>query len=661
MSAPEVQPIKTNFTAGELSPRLMGRVDLSRYFNGCRTLENFIVMPHGGIIARPGSRHVCEVKDSSKPTKLISFEFSETESYILEFGDQYIRFFSNNGQVVETAKNITGVTQANPAVVTSAGHGYSNGDHVWIAAVAGMTELNGRRFTVANATANTFELSGVDSTAFGAYVSGGTVSKVYEKTSPYSTTDIFELQVAQSADVMYIVHRSHAPRKLSRTAHTNWTLATPSFTGVTFSTLNNYPGAVAFHEERLWFAGTNAETQTLWGSKSGDYENFTIGANPDDALKYTISSDQVNSIRWMSAGKVLTVGTIGGEFNLSSNDNNDAITPDNVKISRETTHGSALLRPVRVSNAVIFVQRAKRKMREFTYNFEQDSFIGADLTILSEHIIRSGVKDLAYQQEPNGNIWIVRNDGQLAVLTYQKDQQVFGWSRQILGGSYSGGAAVVESVGVIPDDNEDQVWLVVKRTINGSTKRYIEYLTEPFYGETEAEKKLAVQMDSSVTYNGAPVTTVAVYDHLIGQSVVILADGKVKPAQIVPANGKITLTEAASIITIGLSYTPKVRTVNFEPGNPKGTSQGKIGRVSAVAIRFYQTLGGFAGYDADYMDEINFSPDGVTMNQSPAIFTGDRKIPFPKGHASELWVQYEQRQPLPVTILSMMPEYSINP
>lgn len=659
--AAEVQPIKTNFTAGEISPRLMGRIDVNRYFNGARILENFIVMPHGGCIARPGTRFVCEVKDNTKAVKLIPFEFSEDESYVLEFGDSYIRFFSNDGQVVNSTQNITNITQAATAVVTCAGHGYTNGQHVWLRSVGGMTEVNGRRFTVANATANTFELSGENSTSYGAYTSGGTVASVYEISSPYGPNEIFELQVAQSADVMYIVHRNITPRKLTRTAHTNWTLSAPAFTSITFAAVGDRPGAVAFHEERLWFGGTDNETQTAWASKSGSYEDFTIGANPDDALKYTISTDQVNSIRWMSAGKILTIGTIGAEFNVSSDDNNAAITPDNVKISRETTYGSATFRPIRLGNSVLFVQRAKRKFREFAYNFEQDGYLGSDLTILSEHILREGVKDLAYQQEPDGNIWFARQDGQLVALTYQKDQQVFGWSRSILGGT----SAIVESVAVIPDETQDQLWLSVKRTINGSTKRYIEYMTPPFYGTTEAEKKLAVQVDSSLTYNGTPVDTVSGLNHLIGQEIAILADGKVKPRQTVPATGKITINEECGIITIGVPFTPKVRTVNFEPGNPLGTAQGKTARISHVSFRFYQTLGGWFGYgtadDDGDMQELTFDDDGVTMDQSPAIYSGDKRAPFPKGYTTSPWVQYEQRDPLPACILAVMPEYRVNP
>ena len=224
-----VHPFQTNFTSGELTPKLAGQVDFKKYNNGVETMENMTVFPQGGTTRRYGSRFVCEVKNSANATRLIPFEFNVTQSYILEFGDQYIRFYKDNGQIVETAKNITGITQASPAVVTSSSHGYSNGDHVWINSVAGMTELNGRRFTVAGVTTNTFQLSGIDSSSYTAYSSSGTAEKVYEISTSYTTAQVFDLQFTQSADTMYIVHPAHEPTKLTRSGHTSWTLAEVDF------------------------------------------------------------------------------------------------------------------------------------------------------------------------------------------------------------------------------------------------------------------------------------------------------------------------------------------------------------------------------------------------------------------------------------------------
>jgi hypothetical protein len=663
----EVQPIKTSFNAGELSPRLAGRVDVSKYQFGCAILENFIVLAHGGFKRRPGSRFVQEVKDSTRKTRLLSFIFNEDQSYILEFGHQTLRFFTDGGILTETAKNITAATKANPVVITSAAHGFSNGDQVIIAGVVGMTQLNtGHPFTVANKTTDAFELQGINGTAYGTYVSGGTVARVYTVTTPYTEDDLSLLKDTQSADVAYLFHRSYAPRKLSRLGAANWTLTTPSFTGVTFNSANNYPGCGVFHEQRLIMAGTNAEPQAVWGSKINDYENYTIGTNDDDAFKYTIATDKVNQIRWLTSGKVLGCGTVGAEFSIGSTDLKESITPTNVRVLRETTHGSADVSPVQVESSVLFVQRARRKVREFVYDYQADGYIAPDVTILAEHILRKGdgLVDLAYQEEPDSNVWGVRKDGQCVTLTFQKAQEVAGWGRQILGGT----DAVVESVAVIPSEDEDQVWLCVKRTINGVARRYIEYLTPTFYRSSTTDKEQAVFSDCSLTYEGTATNMVSGLEFLEGQTVQILADGRVRPDDVV-TDGKVYLPagSTAEIITVGLKCPCRIRTMNFDTGNPKGSAQGRLARITGCIVRVYETLGGKIGHSSltddefESLEELYLDSGGIIMDESPDLFTGD--LPFtrmPTGFTRDPHIEYLNDQPLPVTILAMMPTFQVN-
>ena len=229
-----VSTIVTNFQSGELTPRLEGRVDLQKYNAGVQTLQNMVVFPQGGITRRTGSFYVHSSKGGGE-VRLVNFEFGadtaseEPVSYVLEFGLNYIRFYNDEKILTEATKSISGITAANPAVVTSSSHGYSNGDRVFIKGIVGMTELNNREFTVANKTTNTFELSGIDSSAFTAYSSGGTSGKIVEITTTYTVTQVKELTFAQSADVMFIAHRSHAPAQLTRTTATSFTLADVDF------------------------------------------------------------------------------------------------------------------------------------------------------------------------------------------------------------------------------------------------------------------------------------------------------------------------------------------------------------------------------------------------------------------------------------------------
>jgi hypothetical protein len=431
----------TNFTAGELSPRLDGRTDVGKYFNGCKTLENMVVHPHGAATRRPGTKFVHEVKTSSEKTRLIPFEFSTTQTYIMEFGNQYIRFYKDQGIITLTDKTISAITKANPGVVTATSHGYSNGDHVIISSVGGMVEVNGKTFKVANVTTNTFELQNVDgqnvnTSSFTTYTSGGVANKIYEIASPYPTADLFDIKFAQSADIMYIVHPSHAIRKLSRTGHTSWTLSTVSITGSPSPALNTgtgkFPSCVTFFEQRLVFAGTNDNPQTLFFSKSAELENFTTGSNASDAMIYSIASNKVNAIRYLSAQRSLLVGTVGGEFVVSASGTTSPITPTNIQIQRQSSYGSANVDAVQIENVTMFLQRAKRKIRELTYNLNIDQYQATDLTLLAEHITEGGINEMAYQQEPDSILWCVRNDGTLLGFTYARAESVTGWHRHII-------------------------------------------------------------------------------------------------------------------------------------------------------------------------------------------------------------------------------------
>ena len=515
-----VHPFQTNFTAGELTSKLAGQVDFKKYNNGVETMENMTVFPQGGTSRRYGSRFVGEVKNSANATRLIPFEFNVTQSYILEFGNLYIRFYKDNGQIVEASKTISGLTAANPGVVTATSHGYSNGDHVWINSVVGMTEVNGRRFTVANKTTNTFELSGVDTSGYTAYSSAGTAEKVYEIATSFTSAQVFDLKFTQSADVMYITHPSHEPTKLTRTGHSAWTIAEVDFqigpfldanttattlttsattvgtgrtltasattginggdgfqttdvgrlvklgdgwgkiTGRTNTTVvtwtinvaatgsgttawslgawsdtDGFPSAVSFYEQRLVFAGSTNYPQTIWASESGSYEDFDVGdGSAADAFIYTIAANRVNVIRWLAPARDLIVGTAGGEFRVGR-PTGEPLKPDNVTITQQTTYGGHTTQPIQVGSSVLFVQRQKRKVREFAYRFEDDAYVAPDMTLLAEHITGDGIDDVDYAQEPESIYWAVREDGVLLGMTYQREEDVVAWHRHLFGGT----------------------------------------------------------------------------------------------------------------------------------------------------------------------------------------------------------------------------------
>jgi hypothetical protein len=227
-------PNLNQFDAGEFSPTLEGRTDLQRYSAGCRILENFLPMIIGPAVRRAGTIFVAPVRYPDRTTVLLPFQYSAEQAYMLEFGDLYVRFYRNDGPLLESAKTISGATQANPVVLTVTGHGYANNDDFEASGVVGMTQLNGRRFRVANKTTNTFELHDqhdqpIDGTGYSPYVSGGSASRVYTLATTYQEGDLTGLKIAQSEDVLYVTHQEYVPRKLQRYGATNWLLSQLDF------------------------------------------------------------------------------------------------------------------------------------------------------------------------------------------------------------------------------------------------------------------------------------------------------------------------------------------------------------------------------------------------------------------------------------------------
>lgn len=335
-----------SFSGGEIAPSLYGRVDTVKYATGLRRCRNFFVMRHGGLSSRPGTSFVCEVSDSTAVIRLIPFIFNSDQTYVLEFGNQYMRVIRNGVLLTESAKNITGVTKADPAVVTSNSHGFSNGDEVAIAGVVGMTELNGRNFKVANVTTNTFELqtmdgTDLDSTGYTTYVSGGTASKVYEIQTPYLSADISELKYVQSADVVTITHPSYSPRKLERSGHTTWTL-----TEYVFAPDMDAPNGGA---GSAGSSGSNSYRYRVTAIKSETYEESLPGY---EATKAISAITQANPAQVTATGHGYTTGdeiylsSIGGMTELNGENytitvvDSDNFTLDGINSTGYTSYTS---------------------------------------------------------------------------------------------------------------------------------------------------------------------------------------------------------------------------------------------------------------------------------------------------------------------------------
>jgi len=418
--------------------------------------------------------------------------------------------------------------------------------------------------------------------------------------------------------------------------------------------LNGYPRTVTFFEDRLWWGGTRANPQTLWASKTSDYENHQIIDLDESALVLTINTDKVNVIEWINAGKVLVIGTAGGEFVCSAAVEAEALVPGNVRVVRHSTYGSKTkVLPQRVEQVLLFVQRAGRKMREFVYNSSVDSFVAPDMTVLAEHITRGGMTELAFQQEPNRLIWATLGNGNLICFTYERAQEVVAWHRHELGGE----DVFVESIASIPHPNgdKDQLWLIVKRTVDGATKRYIEYMESDWdrFDEVDA----AFFVDSGLSYDGDPTTTLTHLEHLEGETVTILADGATHPDQTV-SDGQITLTRSCEKASVGLAYSSTLQTMRIEAGAADGTAQGKTKRFTNVVFRLDQTGSGlFYGPDdtESNMEELHFRDSYHAMSEALPLFDGDTEVlPWPEGYEQIGRIALKHTLPLPCTITAIM-------
>jgi len=474
------------------------------------------------------------------------------------------------------SKAITGITQANPGVVTCVAHGLDDGDVVLITNVAGMVEVNGNLYTVANKAADTFELSGVNTTAYTAYVSGG------------------------------------------------W-----------WNEYNKNPSTVNFYEERLLFASAPDLPQTIDGSKAGDFEDMTTGVDDADGFQFTIASGLVNVIRWLAAARKLLMGTIGGEWWMSGGGADDALTPTNVKVRQDSALGSANVRSIQVGNKHLFLQRPGRTIRALGYVFEDDAYAGTDLSILAEHLTADyNIIRMDLQKVPDQALWCIRSDGVLLGMTFLPEHEVIGWHRHTTGAS-----GLFKSVAVIPGDDDCEVWVIVQRTVGGSTVQYIERMKKQ---ETSATASDYFHVDSGLTYNGSPVTTISGLVHLEGVTVAIWADGAAVANQAV-SGGTITLTTAASIVHIGIPYNTDIKTLKLDPGD--ASFQGKIKRIHKLILRLYQTMGFTYGRNASNLDTVTHAE----------LTTEDKEVLFQDIYDSDGQIFIRKSDAGPLTIISIIP------
>lgn len=524
-------PIKNSFVAGELSPRLEGRDDLDQYFQGMRRAINGITLPHGGFMRRAGSRFVGETKYHHLQSHITSFEASTAEAYQCEFGDGYVRFWANEGQVLDGGFPLeistpfieaeleelqfvqendvmwAGSTSHHPYKLSRTGvDAFTFTKVVWKNGHAPMRPANISTTTLTVASTSTSTtltfsadvgLTDYDVGRAVRWASSSSVSTWYEITSVSSVS-------VAAATLM-------GGSTTSGSATTDWSLGMYSN--------SEGPRAIQLVQGRLGYFGSDTLPNWWQLSKSDDFDDFDLGlADDGDAIARRVSAGRKDAIQWaQSADERLIIGTTGTEFSVGG-DADGLLTPAATTAVPSTARGSSHVQALNIDSEILFIQRNERKLRIWTYDLQKDGRIARDATILAEHLLLEGVAEMHYQQDPDSLLWLRRRDGILVAITYEREQKVNGAHRHILGGDYGMGNTIIESVAVIPspDGEYDQVWMTTLRTIDGFDRRYVEFFMPAFrpnldLDATAQERSVALEStpfsDCSLTLN-EPLTIV---------------------------------------------------------------------------------------------------------------------------------------------------------
>jgi len=455
-------------------------------------------------------------------------------------------------------------------------------------------------------------------------------------TTPYTTAQLFELSWTQSADTMILVHKDHAPRKLVRGgSHTSWTLSTISLSNIpqfnygsgnvdVWSNAKGWPKSATFFQGRLWFGGSLSRPQTLWGSKTNDFFNFDVGTSLDDeGIDVTLDTDQVNAITAVYSGRHLQIFTTGGEFSMQDS----PITPSKSAVRRETLFGSGAVPPKNIDGAVIFVDRTGKSVREFLFSYNEDSYTAGTVSLLASHLLNAPVDMDVLKGTANDDanyVYFVNGDGTVGVYNTLRSQEVSGWTKWTTSGE-------IESVAVVVDD----VYFVVKRTINGSVVRFLEQLDSSTY--TDANKTVVL---------GSPGTAVTGLAHLNGQESRVRADGEVR-ANATPGSGSITLAETATNVEVGLDYTTTVTTMPINMDFQDGPTLTRKKRIVKVVPNVYESLG--ISINGDRFIDRNF---GLSLDSAPTAYTGLKEM-YLLGWTELAQVTITQTDPTPMTVLGL--------
>lgn len=538
---PNVRTLQRSFAGGEMSPEMFGRIDDVKYQTGAATMKNFIATPQGPAENRAGFAFVREVKDSTKRTRLIPFTYSTTQTMVIELSPGYIRFHTQGGTLMSggvpyeianpyAEADLFDIHYVQSADVMTLVHpnyaprelrrlGATNWTLTTInfgSPIAAPTGVTATRYIPASSSTNadTYETmsyvvtaitsdeigesvsSSVASVTNNIFVTGATNTISWSAVTGASRYRVYKLLgglygYIGSTTTTSIVDNNIAP-DLS---------VTPPIYDNEFVSSGNYPGAVSYFEQRRCFAGTINEPQKIWMTKSGTESNLSYGLpiRDDDRIEFRVAAREANTIRHIVPLTQLLLLTGSAEWRVSSL-NSDEITPTTISVRPQSYIGASNVQPVIINNALVYCGARGGHVRELGYNWQASGFITNDLSIRSAHLFDNyEISDMAFAKAPIQMVWFVSTSGMLLGLTYTPEQQVGAWHKHDTDG-------IFESCTVVAEGNEDRLYVVVKRTINGQTKRYVERMSSRHFDSIEG----AFFVDSGATYNGTNTTATTV-------------------------------------------------------------------------------------------------------------------------------------------------------
>ncbi len=673
--------LQGDFTAGELAPSLAARVDLAKYTKGCRTLTNFLVQAHGGAVKRPGFVLLDALPGDAA---LVPFVFSQEQAYCLVFGEKWLRVATPEGFILDANDDIYQITS--PYTLAQAKQlSYVQSADVLFLAVHGVVPTKLKRlghaswqfapmvFTspiAAPANQTAAKTNGDAVTPYTYYVTAvnadGKESGLPAGVNidgPASNNWVASCRITVSwsavpGAVEYRIYKASyggRPGFVAETSNLSW-----DDRNVTPSTTEgapvyddpfpdgDYPGAVCLYEQRLVFASSPNRPQTIWMSKSGDYDNFATykPAAADTPIELTIASQEVSPVNWLMPLRSLILGMGGMEWEIGPR-GDSAFSASNAKATPQSYWGSSLRRAIIIGNVILHVSASGRQVRSLQYEFAADSYNGSDLSIMAAHLLEAGrIVDWTYAKAPDSIVWAVREDGVLLGLTFQAEHQIAAWHKHTTQGRF-------KAVCAIPNGFEDALFAVVER--NGAL-----YLERAAVRYLSGDPTGAVFMDAALTYSGEPVTRLSGLDHLEGMEVGIFADGAVQPPRTVE-NGAVTLDNAASVVTVGLLYTADLETMPVEVVAQTGTSVAQKKQINAVNVLFRDSLGVKVGlsFDEAKMQAVKWRAT-EPYGHPPAPYSGLKSVTVPSLADNIVTVCIRSDMPTPVTVLALVSRIAVN-